>query len=181
MILLGGDYWLPSLSCPKAHPPSRGAIRPCLVPCLAPFCYAIPLPLPSTTAPSFLFLLPIPAGIARCLAGRMGRSVGDGLVLAIKGVRSSAARVTHLAKTTDTRTPPPKRPGIRSLSRKLVSPTTSTWCKVTRAAAESTRRRVVLARTNIYACVCFAHHLGLDTQIQIHLSLCLDPRFSRHR
>jgi hypothetical protein len=51
----------------------------------------------------------------------------------------------------------------------------------TRVAAKPTRRRVVHARTSIHTCVHFAHHPGLDAQIQIYSSLCLYPRFSRHR
>jgi hypothetical protein len=68
---------------------------------------------------------------------------------------------------------------IRSLSQK--KSLQALRCKATRAAAESTGCRAVLVRTSIHPCVRFAHHPGLDAQIQIHSSFCLDPRFSRHR
>jgi hypothetical protein len=54
-------------------------------------------------------------------------------------------------------------------------------CEATRATAECIGRRAFLARISIHPCVRFAHHPGLDAPIQIHSSLCLDHRFSRHR
>jgi hypothetical protein len=72
---------------------------------------------------------------------------------------------------------------IRSLSQKKARNPyyKHSGAKATRAAAESIGCRVILVRTSIHPCVRFAHHSGLDAQIQIHSSFCLDPRFSRHR
>jgi hypothetical protein len=89
---------------------------------------------------------------------------------------NTETRDTHLAKTT-THTPLLRdlrsAPSLESLLPLL----RALRCKATRAAVEFTKRRAIILRTSIHPCVHFARHPGLDEQIQIHLSLCLDPCF----